>query len=38
MYKLILADDEQEARKGIIEKIAWNELGFEIAGEKEYQH
>lgn len=35
MYKLILADDEQEARKGILEKIAWNELGFEIAGEAE---
>jgi two-component system response regulator YesN len=35
MYKLILADDEQEARKGIIEKIAWSELGFEVAGEAE---
>lgn len=35
MYKLILADDEQEARKGIIERIAWSDHGFELVGEAE---
>lgn len=33
MYKLIFADDEEEVRKGILEKIPWKELGFEVIGE-----
>jgi two-component system response regulator YesN len=35
MYKLILVDDEEEVRKGILEKIEWEKYGFEIAGEAE---
>jgi Response regulator containing CheY-like receiver domain and AraC-type DNA-binding domain len=35
MYKLIFVDDEEEVRKGIVEKIEWNKHGFEIAGEAE---
>lgn len=35
MYKLILVDDEEEVRKGILKKINWNEYGFEISGEAE---
>ncbi|HHW46833.1 MAG TPA: response regulator [Clostridiales bacterium] len=33
MYRLIVVDDEEEVRKGIIEKIEWNKYGFEIVGE-----
>ncbi|MGI6122975.1 MAG: hypothetical protein ACOYIG_02150 [Acetivibrionales bacterium] len=35
MYRLIVVDDEEEVRKGIIEKIEWNKYGFEIVGEAE---
>jgi two-component system, response regulator YesN len=35
MYKLILVDDEEEVRKGILKKIDWEAYGFEIAGEAE---
>lgn len=35
MYKLILVDDEEEVRKGILDKIEWQKYGFEIAGEAE---
>ena len=35
MYKLILVDDEEEVRQGILEKIEWDKHGFEIAGEAE---
>lgn len=35
MYKLILVDDEEEVRHGILEKIEWDKHGFEIAGEAE---
>ncbi|MBZ4646171.1 MAG: two component transcriptional regulator, AraC family [Clostridia bacterium] len=35
MYKLILVDDEEEVRKGILQKIEWAKYGFEIAGEAE---
>ncbi|MBU3127748.1 response regulator [Clostridium tagluense] len=35
MYKLILVDDEEEVRKGIIQKIKWQEYGFELVGEAE---
>lgn len=35
MYKLILVDDEEEVRKGVLKKIEWNKYGFEIVGEAE---
>ena len=35
MYKLIIVDDEEEVRKGIIQKIEWSRFNFEIAGEAE---
>ncbi len=35
MYKLILVDDEEEVRKGIIEKIKWEQYGFDLVGEAE---
>lgn len=35
MYKLIIVDDEQEVRKGIINTIDWCELGFQVVGEAE---
>lgn len=35
MYKIILVDDEEEVRYGIINKIQWNKYGFEIIGEAE---
>lgn len=33
MYTVIFADDEEELRKGIIKKIDWNAVGFEVIGE-----
>lgn len=35
MYKVILVDDEEEVRRGILNKIHWNKYGFEIIGEAE---
>lgn len=35
MYKLILVDDEEEVRRGVLKKIEWNKYGFEIVGEAE---
>lgn len=35
MYKLMLVDDEAIARKNVINKIHWNEYGFEIVCEAE---
>jgi len=35
MYNLILVDDEEEVRKGIIQKIKWQEYGFELIGQAE---
>lgn len=35
MYTVIFADDEEELRKAIIQKIDWNSIGFEIIGEAE---
>jgi two-component system, response regulator YesN len=35
MYKIIIVDDEEEVRKGIIQKIEWNKFSFEIVGEAE---
>jgi len=34
-YKLLIVDDEIEVRKGIINKVYWDKLGFEIVGEGE---
>ena len=35
MYKIIIVDDETEVRRGIIEKIDFNALGYELVGEAE---
>lgn len=35
MYKLILVDDEEEVRKGILNKIEWHKYGFQVVGEAE---
>lgn len=35
MYTVILVDDEGEIREGIINKIKWNDLGFEVVGSAE---
>lgn len=35
MYRLLIVDDEEEVRKGIIQKIDWGKYNFEIAGEAE---
>lgn len=34
-YKLILVDDEEEVRKGVLQKIKWENHGFEVIGEAE---
>jgi two-component system, response regulator YesN len=34
-YKLLIVDDEVEVRKGIINKVQWEELGYEIVAEGE---
>lgn len=34
-YRIILVDDEEEVRKGIIRKIQWEALGFTIVGDAE---
>jgi two-component system, response regulator YesN len=34
-YKLILVDDEEEVRKGVLNKIEWNKYGFQVVGEAE---
>jgi two-component system, response regulator YesN len=34
-YKLLIVDDEVEVRRGIINKIQWEELGYEIVAEGE---
>ncbi|MGL4992180.1 MAG: response regulator [Sarcina sp.] len=31
-YKVLIADDEEEIRLGVIKKINWEELGFEVIG------
>lgn len=33
LYRIILVDDEEEVRKGIIRKIDWSHLGFEVVGD-----
>lgn len=35
LYKVILVDDEEEARKGIINKIQWEEQGFTLVADAE---
>lgn len=35
MYKLLIVDDEEEVRHGIVKKIDWNRFGFEVIGEAE---
>jgi len=35
LYRILLADDEEEVRKGIIRKINWEQAGFEVAGDAE---
>ncbi len=35
LYRILLADDEEEVRKGIIRKIDWAQVGFEVAGDAE---
>ena len=35
LYRIILVDDEEEVRKGIIKKINWETLGFEVVGDAE---
>ena len=35
LYRIILVDDEEEVRKGIIRKINWETLGFEVVGDAE---
>jgi two-component system response regulator YesN len=33
MYKIIIADDEDNVREGIRDSLKWNELGFELVGD-----
>lgn len=33
MYTVVIADDEEEIRRGIVRKINWEEIGFQIVGE-----
>ena len=35
LYSILLADDEEEVRKGIIRKIDWENLGFQVVGDAE---
>ena len=35
MYKLLIVDDEEEVRHGIVKKIDWNRFDFEVIGEAE---
>lgn len=35
LYRILLVDDEEEVRKGIIRKMEWERLGFEVAGDAE---
>jgi two-component system response regulator YesN len=35
LYRVLLADDEEEIRQGISRKIDWSGLGFELAGQAE---
>ena len=35
LYSILLADDEEEVRKGIIRRIDWENLGFQVVGDAE---
>lgn len=35
MYTVVIADDEEEIRKGIIRKVEWERIGFKVIGEAE---
>ena len=35
LYRILLVDDEEEVRRGIIRKMEWESLGFEVAGDAE---
>ncbi|MGI6079566.1 MAG: response regulator [Candidatus Avilachnospira sp.] len=35
MYKILVADDEEELRRAIVRKIDWKSIGFELVGEAE---
>ena len=35
LYRILLVDDEEEVRRGIIRKMEWEKLGFEVAGDAE---
>lgn len=35
LYKVLIVDDEEEIRLGIIKKINWEEFGFQIVGDAE---
>lgn len=35
LYKIMLVDDEEEVRKGMIKKIQWEEAGFQVVGDGE---
>ena len=35
LYSILLADDEEEVRMGIIRKIVWENLGFQVVGDAE---
>ena len=35
LYRILLVDDEEEVRKGIIRKMEWEKLGFEVVGDAE---
>lgn len=33
MYTVIVADDEEEIRRGIVQKVKWEDIGFQVIGE-----
>lgn len=35
LYRILLVDDEEEVRRGIIRKMEWECLGFQVAGDAE---
>ncbi|WP_297631005.1 response regulator [uncultured Clostridium sp.] len=35
LYRILIVDDEEEVREGIIKKIDWKEYGFEVVGDAE---
>jgi two-component system response regulator YesN len=38
LYKLIILDDEETIRKGLVDLIAWGDMGFEVTGDFEDGH